>query len=596
MSALRQRVAAAARGARGGLRSVGATLRTAVGRIGALPRRAAIAGAAAVVLVVGGAGVAWATTGSTASGYVTATAETGSVDETLTLSGTIASATRRDLAFPVGGTVAAVAVSAGDVVEAGDELAELDTDQLEQAVDAAAEAVARAEETLADDLESQTATSDTASAASTGAGSSGSTGTTSDFSAEIAAVTAAQQTLLDLIDAADASLAAAGTAVADADSVCAPFLEAELVAEADEPVEPTDGGGGVEEGDDAADEDADTLAAVQELLEACQAAIAGTATAQSVTQAAQEAVAAAMDALDDAVAALQAAAGGESGGAGGAGGGASSSSTGSTSSGSSAAGGTGSPTSTVASAADIAADRAEIAAAEAELAVARAQLAAAVLTSPIDGTVAQVAFAVGDEVSAGSTTAVITVIGDDGYVVEATVGLDDLQRLTVGMTGTAMLPSSGVSYAATLASVGFVNVATDSSTPAYGITIAVDADGDVLLNGAAVQIAIEVAVAADVIVVPVSALHRADTGDTVDVLVDGAVETRQVEVGALGAEYVQIVTGLDVGDTVVLADRTLEISSGDDDVSTGLTGLGETQTTGPGQFTGGGPAGGPPQG
>ncbi|WP_395639847.1 efflux RND transporter periplasmic adaptor subunit [Pseudolysinimonas sp.] len=513
------------------------------------------------VLVVAGAGLAWASTGSSNSAYVTAVAEVGSVDEQLALTGSLASATRRDVAFTVAGTVATVEVATGDEVVAGATLATLDLDELQDAVDTAEESVARAEQQLDDDLTGQTTTSSTSSG---GGASSSSTAATDPSESgaldeQIAAVVAAQDALLALMDAADTSLAEAHTAGTDATAVCDPFLAATLP-------------------DDPAAFDATALAAIQDLLSTCTSAIDGVLDAADVAAAAQDAVAASMDALDAAIDDLQQAAAEletslSSG----------TDSTGSGGSGSSTAAGSGGSTSqSTASAADIVADRAAIAAAEAELAIAKSALGAAALVSPIDGTVAQVALAVGDEVEAGSTTAIITIIGDDGYIVETTVGLADLTKLAVGQSGEAVISSSGASYAASVVALGFVNVATDSTTPSYTLTISVDAGGEVLLNGAAVQIVIDVAAASDVIVVPVSAVHRSDTGDTVDVLVNGQVEARAVEIGAVGDVYVEITSGLEEGDVVVLADSTEEITAETDETTTGLTGIGGGTQTGPG--------------
>ena len=79
-----------------------------------------------------------------------------------------------------------------------------------------------------------------------------------------------------------------------------------------------------------------------------------------------------------------------------------------------------------------------------------------------------------------------------------------------------------------------------------------------LLNGAAAQVAVSVATADRVVVIPISALHRSDAGDTVSVLDGGELATVPVEVGAFGTEVVDIVSGITVGDVVVIADLTAE--------------------------------------
>ncbi|MFT4285387.1 MAG: biotin/lipoyl-binding protein, partial [Protaetiibacter sp.] len=95
------------------------------------------AGVVTAALVLAGGGIAWANAAGTPSGYRLATAETGSVEETLSLTGSLASATRRDRAFAASGDVIAVNVKVGDHVDAGAVLATIDDSSLQDAVDAA---------------------------------------------------------------------------------------------------------------------------------------------------------------------------------------------------------------------------------------------------------------------------------------------------------------------------------------------------------------------------------------------------------------------------------------------------------------------------
>lgn len=575
-------------------------------------RRTAIAGAAGLAIVVGGASVAWAG-GTDPSSYRTATASTGAIEEQLDLIGTIESASRRDASFRVGGEVATVHVALGDTVEAGDVLATLDTAELEEAVEAAEERVASAEEALESDLEAQSSAAeeeddeDTSSDTSTSAGfaPSGAGESSADPAVEAAVrdVQNAQEQLLALIEASSESLIAAEATVTDATELCQPFLDAELEgtddSEADAEADAVSGEESelASTGEESAESDEEseplTLEAVQELLVTCQEAITGVADAQAVTQAAQEAVTAAMTELDAAITALQDAVAAST---------TASSTPSDTSSGSSTTSTSTAPASgggsvSVPSAADIVADYAAIEAAEANVLIAEQALAAAELTAPIDGTVALVAFEVGDTVDANSSTAVITIIGDDGYLIEATVTLAEVQKVAVGQVADVTISSSGEHYPATVSSVGFVNVATDSATPSYSITISIDAGDELLLNGAAAQVAVSVATADGVVVIPISALHRSDAGDTVAVLDGGELVTVPVEVGAVGTELVEIISGIAVGDEVVIADLTAETEEATTE-TTGLADLGGTTGETGAEFGGTPPdfGGGPPAG
>ncbi|MBD3780803.1 MAG: biotin/lipoyl-binding protein, partial [Micrococcales bacterium] len=147
--------------------------------------------AGALALLLAGGGVALALTRTSGPGYRTATAEPGTVDQTVDTTGTVASATRSDRAFPVAGTVADVAVAVGDTVTAGQVLASLDPTSLEDAVTDAEQALADAQQQLEDDIESQTSTSSTSADASSGASSAGASGAGASTAADGAATPSA---------------------------------------------------------------------------------------------------------------------------------------------------------------------------------------------------------------------------------------------------------------------------------------------------------------------------------------------------------------------------------------------------------------------
>jgi multidrug efflux pump subunit AcrA (membrane-fusion protein) len=508
--------------------------------------------AGTIVLLGFGTGVVFAAT-SADGHYVTAITALGSVDETLTVDGTIASASRRDMSFSVGGTVESVQVEVGDTVEPGATLATLDDESLQDAVDQAQSKVTQAQQALDSDLESQTNSASSSAPGSSSPSSSGSSsGPTPAQTAALAAVTAAQADLQAKITAAGTALGDSQTAVTAASTGCTAFASATAPVTTD-PLDPAY---------DPAVEAANLatwLTDRQTELTVCQSAVADAGTKLGLTSAAQNDIVAAATALDAAVAQLQSAyASGSSGGGG--------SSSGSSTPATSGGGGA------TASAADIIADRAAIAAAEAEVAIAEQQRSGATLTSPIAGTVGQITFAKGDTVAAGSADAVISVVGDDGYVIESTVSLAQVKKVKAGQDVAVTISSTGETYEGSVSAVGIVNVS-ETSDPAYSITISVDAAGDTLLNGAAASAQIAVASAEDVLTVPISALHSGETGDTVDLLIDGEPVATPVEVGAIGADAVEIASGLSAGDVVVLADLDEEIDADTSSGGTGLSGL-----------------------
>ncbi|GEL45638.1 hypothetical protein CHO01_07540 [Cellulomonas hominis] len=299
-------------------------------------RRLVVGGTAgALALLLAGGGVAFALGRSGGPGYRTATAELGTVEQTVDTTGTVASAGRADRSFSVAGTVGSVAVAVGDTVAAGQVLASLDPASLQDAVDEAEQAVADAQQRLEDDIASQTSTSTSSSSASssssssssssaggatTGAvtpdtGTSGGTGGSSGsdgsggsgggatdpaVTAAVAAVTAAQQALLAQHETARAALATATDAVAAAQDTCQVFLELDLGGETPDATTPDATKTADAEGV-AADEGTGTATPGTEELAACQDATSAVLAAQTAVDEAQTALASLATDLDAAV-------------------------------------------------------------------------------------------------------------------------------------------------------------------------------------------------------------------------------------------------------------------------------------------------------
>ncbi|HWV48316.1 MAG TPA: HlyD family efflux transporter periplasmic adaptor subunit [Microbacterium sp.] len=720
-------------------------------------RRTLIAGSAvAVIAIASGGGAVFAATRGESDSYRTAPAETADVTETLALTGQVSSGSSADAAFQVAGDIASVLVAMGDEVTAGQQLATLDTTALDEAVTAAEDAVASAEQTLEDDLEAQASGSSSSSSSESGSssstptapggsaasgdsgdsgaadagdgasgadgadgadggdgpdggdaddgsagpdgssgsdgsdgtddpeGSGGSDGTDGsddgsngaddeETQAALAAVTTAQQSLLAEYEASTAAQTSTDAALGQAQEICEPFLSAtfegvsvdsDAQSDADATIDDTgDADGAVDEPvDGAADEESEdangssrgsgalqaALDEAQAQLAACQAAVTASQDAQSLSVEANAALLSAAATLDEAVAELQEilagasaegtaegsddtadppgaidsddtadsedAAGdentdgdddtaGDQSGAATTGssplsGGVSISATTATIVTAAAAvpdEGTGSGAesaegaSTTVTAERILADRAAIDVAEAELSIAQQNLTFASLSSPIAGTVVAVGFAVGDSVDAASDTAVITVQGEGGYLVESTVSLAKIGKIEAGQTAEVTLPAFSATYTATVGSIGVLNVS-ETATPTYTVALSLETADEEPRIGATADARVELTTASGVLTVPTSAVTFTGNEASVSVLRDGVSETVSVTAGAVGSERTEITDGLSDRDTVVLADLDAAISSDEDAGSTGLTGLGGSTSEFPSRenFVGGG--------
>ena len=192
----------------------------------------------------------------------------------------------------------------------------------------------------------------------------------------------------------------------------------------------------------------------------------------------------------------------------------------------------------------------------AELAVeqARQNLEDATLVAPFDATVAAIAVSVSDLVT--SITPAITLLTPDALEVELTLGETDLPSVRVGQKGVIIFDAiPEKAYPLTVTSIGLAPI-TQQGVVTYLATAQLggfDPNADVRpapgMSGAAVIITQE---KSDVLAVPNSAIRRRGQNRTVEVVVDGELETRVVQTGASDAEKTEILSGLKAGDLVVL--------------------------------------------
>lgn len=244
---------------------------------------------------------------------------------------------------------------------------------------------------------------------------------------------------------------------------------------------------------------------------------------------------------------------------------------------------------------------AQVASARAALASAKRDLAAAVLRSPIAGTVAAVTAEQGDSVtgggsssssrsstqsgtgsnsSAASGTAQFSVIGTATWKLEGSVGSADLGSLKAGQS-VAVTPSGATeSIRGTVASVGIVATSTTDGAATFPVVVNLSGTHTDLYSGTTASAVITTGSYPDVLTVPTAAI-RTEDGRTVVTKVDGeATSTVAVGVGRVFGTSTEITTGLAEGDSVQIT----------------FTRPGATSTDGsqqgPGGFGGGGFGGG----
>jgi trimeric autotransporter adhesin len=545
-------------------------------------RRAAF-GLGVVVVVAAGAGVTVAAmSGTESAGFRTATVSRRDVQSELSEVATIEPVSQAAVAFPVSGTVATVAVTDGAQVTAGQQLAALDTTQLQAEVHTAQQTLDQAQLVLSEGLAGEDVSSLVRAG---GFGMTRSVGllatTVQPTFTEVSAVgaddiTSAQQAVLAAQHDVDGARDTASAKLDSASSVCAAVGQ---------DVSPSDPAGATS------------------TIQACRSAMQDVVAAQHAVSDAQAALATAAAHLDDLLGQyadqLQstptptatptptpttsaattttpatttapagdgattttappstmapAARGGSfagrspSGGSGGSGGSRSEAGAAST---------VRSPSSK-----DLIAYQSAVDAASSDLTAALQQLDQATIVSPIAGTVVDVTVAVGDTVSAASATQRIVVQGTGGYEATASVGLTSVSRVKVGQTAT-LLPDGGTTpVTGHVVGISTLPDSGTSTTTTYRVTVGLDGDTSSLRNGALGSLEIVTGTASDALAVPSSAVTSVGNRHVVRVVEGSTATATRVQVGVVGDRWTEITDGLTSGQQVAVADLSAPLPS-----------------------------------
>ena len=224
------------------------------------------------------------------------------------------------------------------------------------------------------------------------------------------------------------------------------------------------------------------------------------------------------------------------------------------------------------SAVQIASSQAQLTAARSKLTDAQSALAAARMTSPLAGTVAQVNLAVGEKTggasstssasgatgassssssSSSSSTAQIVVISTTSWVVEASVGSEDLPQLTKGLQAEITPTGSAAKVFGTVKSIGIVASSSSSGSASFPVTISVTGSPKGLYAGGAAEVSIIVKQVENVLTVPANALHTENGKTVVHQLKNGAQVSTPVTVGTTYGPVTQILSGVKTGDKVI---------------------------------------------
>ena len=183
------------------------------------------------------------------------------------------------------------------------------------------------------------------------------------------------------------------------------------------------------------------------------------------------------------------------------------------------------------------------------------------ITSPIKGTIVDKNYNAGETTEANQ---VLCTIYDLSYLT-MTLSVDELDIASIEVGQSVSIVADAVedtTYTGTVTKVSVAGTSSGSATT-YPVTIRID-ETDGLLPGMSVDATIELASAEDVLAIPSAALNREDTvlvtadspsaanGTLVESTTEDGEDYYSVEVttGVSGDDYIEIVSGLQEGDTV----------------------------------------------
>ena len=238
----------------------------------------------------------------------------------------------------------------------------------------------------------------------------------------------------------------------------------------------------------------------------------------------------------------------------------------------------------------------------------------ATIIAPVAGLVEEVNTSVGQQVSAGSSSSstssgsgsaasssssssssshAIVLITPGLFQVTGNVSDAQVNEIAVGQSAQVLPAGSQQAVPGKVTAVAPVATVT-SGVATFPVTVVLNGIQRSLRTGMSASVTIIVNQVVQVLTVPTSAVHTTASGSTVQVLVNGQPQSRVVTVGASDATRTQILSGVNIGDQVVIAKITGTVpTTGTGGTLRGLGGGGVfVGGGGGGRFAGGGGGGG----
>jgi multidrug efflux pump subunit AcrA (membrane-fusion protein) len=242
-------------------------------------------------------------------------------------------------------------------------------------------------------------------------------------------------------------------------------------------------------------------------------------------------------------------------------------------------------------------DESQVAIDQVNVASAQAAVNAATLRAPSGGVVDAVNVTNGEQIASGGTggasagasgaaTHAIVIITPGVFEVTGSVSDALVNEIAIGQTAEVVAAGSSNAVSGKVTQVAEQATVT-SGVATFPVTVVLSGASPSLRPGMSASVSVVINQVVQVITVPTSAVHTTAAGSTVTLFVNGKPLPVSVTVGAADATRTQILSGVKVGDEVVIATISSTIPTTTGGVGRGLTGGGGF---GGGGFGGGGGA------
>lgn len=191
-----------------------------------------------------------------------------------------------------------------------------------------------------------------------------------------------------------------------------------------------------------------------------------------------------------------------------------------------------------------------LAGSEARLKEVRANLERTRIVAPISGVLNDLPVEEGEYVQPGTPVAEIVEIDVVKVVVE--VPERDIPFFSVGRPAEALVTVRGREQSVTGA-ITFISEVADPQTRSTRMEITVDNRQGLLRSGQIVQARLTRRILKEVVLIPLLAVIPMENGRAVYVVENGQAQRRQVEIGVIKGDRVQITAGLTPGDQLIVA-------------------------------------------